>query len=480
MSAVAGTGAAAHVEQPAAAHPSRGATPRHPVALVDVAALALGAAVGYFARSLVLPDRVFEPAAVALAATLLVGAWTLALAVAGGYDKRILGSGSEEYRRVLTATVIVVAVVSTVSYLFKLEVSRGLVLIQIPIGLALLLAGRLVVRRWLAWRRANGEYLQRTVVVGDERRVDELVAPLLAHPELGYEVVSVAAPPSRAGSEAEWLDDLMQVLLDQRIGAVMITSHELLDRTLVRELGWRLETPEIDLLVAPDFLDVGGPRTTVRDVAGLPLIHLDEPHLSGPKRFAKRTIDVAVASAGVVLLAPVLAMIALVVRLTSDGPALFRQARVGLNGRSFMILKFRTMTNEASLTQDVVWAEGAACGMVSKHPDDPRVTPVGRTLRRWSLDELPQLFNVLAGDMSLVGPRPLQPAEVAMLPGHHARRLIARPGMTGLWQVRGRNDLDWDQRMALDLHYVETWSVTGDVAILASTLRAVVERRGAY
>jgi exopolysaccharide biosynthesis polyprenyl glycosylphosphotransferase len=194
----------------------------------------------------------------------------------------------------------------------------------------------------------------------------------------------------------------------------------------------------------------------------------------------KGAVDRCIAALAIVLLAPVLAAIAMAVRLTSDGPALYRQERVGANGRTFTMLKFRSMVVDADRRLADLQGENISDGLLFKLRNDPRVTPVGRWLRRLSLDELPQLFNVIGGSMSLVGPRPPLPAEVARYEGSVSRRLLVKPGLTGLWQISGRSDLPWEEAVRLDLRYVENWSLTLDALILCRTTSAVLFSRGAY
>jgi exopolysaccharide biosynthesis polyprenyl glycosylphosphotransferase len=254
----------------------------------------------------------------------------------------------------------------------------------------------------------------------------------------------------------------------------------------LRALAWELEKTGTDLCVAPALLDVAGPRTTIRPVAGLPLLHLDHPEFTGSKLVIKAGFDKLVALAALTVAAPLLAVLALAVKLDDGGPAFFRQTRVGKDGRTFTVFKFRTMVIDAEQRRaDLRRAHGqhSTSGQHSvlfKLRHDPRVTRTGTWLRRWSLDELPQLINVLNGDMSLVGPRPALPEEAAMYGDHVRRRLAVKPGITGLWQVSGRSDLTWDESIRLDLRYVENWSLMLDVHILWKTLSAVVRGSGAY
>lgn len=403
--------------------------------------------------------------------------WWGLLALRGSYDQRIIGLGTEEIRRIVSATLLLFAVVAGISYLIRADISRAYAFVSLPLGLLALVAGRFAWRGWLYRRRARGQFLHRTVVVGSDAAADELVARLEQDTYTGYVVVGRYGPP-RAGIEA-WLDGLDIVLETSDASALALVPSETLGSAAIHELTWRLEGRDLDLLIAPAVLDFAGPRLTVRPAAGLPLLHLDEAVLSRPQAFAKRSLDL-VGSVGLsLLLLPVFAAIALAVRASSRGPVLFRHTRVGAHGQPFTMLKFRTMVDGADAQREALRADHGGDGATFKMIDDPRVTPVGRFLRRWSLDELPQLWNVAGGSMSLVGPRPHPLDDVDRYELAAYRRLALKPGMTGLWQVEGRSDLPWQEALQFDLYYVETWTMSGDLVLLARTLRAVLQGRGA-
>jgi exopolysaccharide biosynthesis polyprenyl glycosylphosphotransferase len=253
-----------------------------------------------------------------------------------------------------------------------------------------------------------------------------------------------------------------------------------MDGVRLRQLAWELEKTGTDLCVAPALLDVAGPRTTIRPTAGLTLLHVDHPQLSGPRQVMKDLVDRVAAGVALLLLSPLMLVLAICVRLSDRGPALFKQTRVGKNGRSFKIYKFRTMVVDAERRLAELREMNEFDGVLFKMRRDPRVTPVGARLRKWSLDELPQLFNVLLGEMSLVGPRPPLPDEAALYADHVRRRLVVKPGLTGLWQVSGRSDLTWEESVRLDLRYVENWSLALDLQILWKTVFVLIRGRGAY
>jgi exopolysaccharide biosynthesis polyprenyl glycosylphosphotransferase len=283
-----------------------------------------------------------------------------------------------------------------------------------------------------------------------------------------------------------WLDNVAQVVQSCEADTVAVLACPEMSGYRLRALAWELEKTGTDLCVAPALLDVAGPRTTIRPVAGLPLLHLDHPEFTGSKLVLKAGFDKMVALAALTVAAPLLAVLALAVKLDDGGPAFFRQTRVGKDGRTFTVFKFRTMVIDAEQRRADLRRAHAQHSTSGQHSvlfklrNDPRVTRTGTWLRRWSLDELPQLINVLNGDMSLVGPRPALPEEAAMYGDHVRRRLAVKPGITGLWQVSGRSDLTWDESIRLDLRYVENWSLMLDLHILWKTLSAVVRGSGAY
>lgn len=417
-------------------------------------------------------------------------AWLLMLQVYGTRGFRVIGTGTQEYRLIADATVRLFGLVAIVAFLFQISFARGYVLIAFPLGLVVLLFSRWMWRQWLSVKRAQGLYTSKVLLVGSRASASHIAKELNGRPQAGYQVVGACVPGGGyAGELAETgvpvlgsLDDVISALESAEADTVVITSADELPPQRVRELSWSLEPGRQHLVVAPSLVDIGGPRIHTRPVAGLPLIHVETPRYEGGKRFAKRAFDVAAAGIGIALLSPVLAVIAVVVRLSTPGPVLFRQDRVGYNGTQFKMLKFRSMVVDAEARQEAMTntLDGAGNSVLFKMKDDPRITPVGGFLRRFSLDELPQLFNVFNGSMSLVGPRPPLQREVDLYESHVHRRFLVKPGITGLWQVSGRSNLSWEDSVRLDLYYVENWSLTSDIMILWRTLKAVLAREGAY
>jgi len=411
--------------------------------------------------------------------------WVPWLAVAGAYDGRFFGSGSDEYRRVLHAGVSLTALVAVASYGSKAEVARGFVLITLPLLTLLTLVARYRFRKRLHRRRSDGDCMHRVVAVGHRHSVEGLIRELGRTTHHGMKIVGVCVPDpgaDRFGS-VPVLGDLVTVpravfLADADSVAVLACPE--LDGVALRRLAWQLEKTGTEIFVAPALLEVAGPRTTIRPIAGLPLMHVEHPKLAGPRRVLKRIFDVAVSGTALLLLAPLMILMALIIKSTDHGPALFVQTRIGHDGRAFPMIKFRTMVDGAHRAKAALVSGNHGDGVLFKLKDDPRVTRVGAWLRRYSIDELPQLFNVLCGDMSLVGPRPPLPEEVDQYGQDVHRRLVVKPGLTGLWQVSGRSDLPWEESVRLDLQYVENWSLVLDLQILWKTFSAVRSGSGAY
>jgi exopolysaccharide biosynthesis polyprenyl glycosylphosphotransferase len=379
------------------------------------------------------------------------------------------------------------AVVAVIAYTFKLDLARGYVAIALPVGTLTLLLGRYGQRKWLHAQRRRGNYLRRVIVVGGVDGIHDLASQLADYPYVGYTLVGACLPtPSEAFALPEVpvlgsLTQVMRAVEEANADTVAVASGPGMSPAVLRRLSWEIEGTGIDLVVAPALLDVAGPRISVRPVAGLPLLHVEEPELSGVRQLMKATVEWAFATVAFLLALPVLVALAIIVRIDSQGAPLFRQTRVGKAGHEFTVYKLRTMRADAeSLLDSLREQNEAADGLLFKIREDPRVTAVGRWLRKWSLDELPQLWNVVRGDMALVGPRPPLPGEVARYGPEVARRLLVRPGITGLWQVSGRSNLSWDDSVRLDLYYVENWSLALDAMIVWKTVFAIFRREGAF
>jgi exopolysaccharide biosynthesis polyprenyl glycosylphosphotransferase len=416
-------------------------------------------------------------------------AWVACVALARGYEPRLIGAGADEFRRIINAGIALTAAVAIVSYATTAHVARGYVLIAMPSVVTLDMVARYWLRKRLHRVRRMGGCMRRAVAVGHPNDVERLINELRRETYHGLSVVAVCLAGGGGEPDASLqgvpvhggLADVMPAVRQSDADTVAVLACPEMNGVELRKLAWELEKTDTDLCLAPALLDVAGPRTSIRSAAGLPLLYMDHPDLTGGRQAVKSLFDRLAAAIGLILLAPVFLAIAVAVKLGDGGPVLFRQVRVGRNGRPFHVCKFRTMVTDAE-AQRALLEDRNECndGVLFKIKDDPRITKVGSMLRRWSLDELPQLFNVLLGQMSLVGPRPALPEEAAKYGDYVRRRLAVRPGITGLWQVSGRADLPWEEAIRLDLRYVENWSFALDLQILWKTWAAVTHGSGAY
>lgn len=414
---------------------------------------------------------------------LVVLLWMMVLALNDTRSDRVIGVGTAEYKRIFDASFMLFGVIAIVAFLLKVEIARGYMLITLPTGVAALFLERWAWRRWLARKRAKGEYSARVLLVGSEKSVAHTAQELKRTKGAGYHIVGACIPTGRiAGSLTDTdipvmgsVNSVERAIQVTGADTVVITSTDELGPQRVKQVSWALESGKQHLVLAPSITDVAGPRIHMRPVSGLPLMHVETPRFSSGQRFVKRMMDLIGSLAIVTILSPVLLVLALIVRLSSPGPVIYRQTRIGRHGREFQMLKFRSMVVGAdSLLEDLIAKQDMGNEVQFKMKDDPRVTKVGRIMRKLSLDELPQLFNVLGGSMSLVGPRPPIQREVDLYADHVHRRFLVKPGITGLWQVSGRSSLSWDDSVRLDLSYVENWSVMGDIVILLKTGKAAL------
>ncbi|MFD4422592.1 sugar transferase [Agromyces sp. NPDC058484] len=417
----------------------------------------------------------------------IAAVWLVALSATRSRLIRNIGTGTIEYQYVVNATLITFGTLAVVAFLVQLEIARGFLAVALPLGLALLLAGRITWRYILHAMRRNGRCTTGSIIVGRPDDVARVVGEMRRQYRVGYRAIGASftgadhmSKPHRIDLPTVDFDELAATSKRTRTRAVIVAGEVPGGSAAIRRLGWDLENSDTELILVSRLTDVAGPRIHLRPINGLPMVHVDLPQYTGFNHVVKRVFDVVVAGIAVVVLSPAIAAIAVGVRLSSDGPVFFRQERVGVHGARFTMLKFRSMVTDAEARLLELRAHNEGNGVLFKMKDDPRVTPLGRTLRRYSLDELPQLWNVLVGDMSLVGPRPPLPSEVDRYEQDVTRRLLTKPGITGLWQVSGRSNLSWEESVKIDLYYVENWSITGDLVILLKTVRAVVGKHGAY
>lgn len=429
---------------------------------------------------------------------IVICAWTIALYLLNSRKREILGAGSEEYRRVVRATLGVFALIAIISYLGNLQIARGYVLIAMPLGLIGLLGTRWLWRQWLIKTRRRDKFLTNAVIIGSIKSADEVAMQLRNNTEAGFRVLGCFLSGSQTpASQSQQIllptsklpilggfNDAVSTMRELNATTLIVANSDHLSPVDVRSLSWELIPGQENLVLAPSLLDVSGPRLHMYPVANLPLIRVETPNFSGGRRVLKRTFDLLASILMLVLLSPVFAIVAIVIKREDNGPVFFHQERIGLHGKPFKMIKFRTMRttaeSELAALHNTTVERGAGNQILFKIKDDPRITSVGKTLRKYSLDELPQLINVFKDDMSLVGPRPPLAREVALYDEHVLRKFFMKPGITGQWQVSGRSDLSWDDSVRADLMYVENWSFVNDLLILWKTIRAVFQGTGAY
>lgn len=460
------------------------------VVALDVVVILAALTVAWLARMHLTAflDEATGPATIGSMLTPVVFAvWMGCLAAQGAYIRHNFGSGVEELRRLLYGSALAFGIVCALAFLTHSGISRGYFLLCFAIGTPLLLAERFAVRKTIHQLRNRGLLRGRVIVVCAPGALTEVLDTFARDPHAGYSVVGTCVAEYDATRDVGppvpcygGIEDVLAACQEAGADTVMVAGGGSPTSRALREIGWELEGTGIDLIVVPSLIDVAGPRIHMRRVSGLPLVHVEEPQAGQAGGFPKRLFDVMGSASLLVVFSPLLLWTALRVKLHDGGPVLFRHRRIGWNGEEFDCLKFRTMVpNAESLVTDLQTATGSSA-LLFKLKDDPRITKPGRWMRRYSVDELPQLLNVLRGDMSLVGPRPQVQREVELYDRRMSRRLKVRPGMTGLWQVSGRNDLSVEDSVRLDLYYVENWSMTQDLAILARTFSAVVGSEGAY
>ncbi|GAA4186484.1 sugar transferase [Gryllotalpicola kribbensis] len=416
-------------------------------------------------------------------------AWFLLLTFGSTRDRTIIGSGNVEYRRIVHATIALFGTGAAVAYLVQAQLGRGYFLTIVPVGLVLLVGSRYGWRLWVRSRRRVGEFVSRTVVLGHSDTAEHFAKAMVRNNESGLQLVGAVLVGSRRRNNEMLLPDVpvlddadgvLTAIADAQAEVLVVADSHSLSPKEFRRLGWELEDLGVNLVVASSITDIAGPRLHARPVAGLPLIYIDFPSLAPWNTALKRAFDIVASLAALIIGSPVFLAVAVAIALTSRGPVFYTQERIGRGGKPFRMLKFRSMIPGADeQLQSLLDLQGTTDQPLFKVNDDPRITPVGRFIRKHSLDELPQLLNVLIGDMSLVGPRPQVAKEVELYDDDAHRRHRMKPGMSGLWQINGRSRLTWDDALRFDLYYVENWSFMGDIAILWRTVKVVAFGDGA-
>lgn len=409
---------------------------------------------------------------------------------------RIIGRGAEEYRRAVEASIWTFGAIAMTEYVFHLEIARGYLAVALPVGILGLVLSRWLARQHVARKRADGSYQTAVLALGSSEAVTSLANELTRRPRDGFRVVAACIPGSRAitarhlmirdeaipvvrGEDCD-LTTVVRLIRECGADTLAIVGTEHFGVQQIRKLIWTLEPLGVELVVSPGVMDVAVSRLTMLPVAGLPLLHIEKPQYRGAERFQKRAFDICFAAAALAATLPLLLLAAVAIKTTSSGPVFYLSERIGIGGKPFNVLKLRTMVQDADKRLVNLLDSNECDGQLFKIKNDPRITPVGRLLRRFSIDELPQFINVLRREMSVVGPRPLFWLRNEEDNSDSLRRLLVKPGITGLWQVSGRSDLSWDDAIRLDLSYVDNWSMAGDLVIIAKTLRAVFQHSGAY
>ena len=465
----------------------------------DAISLAAAIGVAHGTRYVLLPNpvSVYGPTAWYTVATsfLLFAAWMAALSIGRTRGTHMLDSGARQYQAVARASFNTFACLAIAALVLRAAPPRIFLGIAGILGLLLLFVSRRAWRLWVLRRRARGGHLANALVIGGVRSAQDIMRRFIADPAHGLKVVGVWVPDRVAGrSERIHVGDVDVPVMGTETGmadAVAVNAFEYIDTVVVtdtehlghdgmRELAWALEGHDVDLLVAPNVVDVAGPRVHLEAHGNMPLIYLSGPSYSRSRTIGRALFDRSFALLVLLAASPILVVSALAIMLTSKGPIFYRSERIGMHGVAFEMFKFRTMVHDADQVREELVKHNIGAGPLFKMRDDPRVTSVGRILRRFSIDEIPQFFNVLRGDMSVVGPRPPLRCEVDTYDETVMRRLLIKQGITGLWQVSGRSDLSWEDSVRLDIDYVENWSMMRDLQIILRTARAVLGRDGAY
>jgi exopolysaccharide biosynthesis polyprenyl glycosylphosphotransferase len=389
---------------------------------------------------------------------------------------------AEEFRRIILAVTVGLVGLVTLSFWSMTSLSRSWLALSWALGVLFSLASRRVWHWWVFRSRTAGRFLFPTLIVGTNVEAMHLETAM-QHPRFGFRSIGLIAteqsPPARGAPVLGGIDDLRELIREVGAECVFVAASAL-SSTEIAHVAKAVRLEGVEVRVTATLPEMLASRLTVQPIGGMMALSLKPVRLSGTQAAVKRAFDLSASTLGLAVLAPVLFVIAAAIRLTSPGPVFYRQERVGQRGRPFTILKFRTMRRGADAMVAELRAKHGMNDLMFKLQDDPRVTRVGRFLRRFSLDELPQLINVVRGEMSLVGPRPPLPEEVAEYEDWQFDRLEVPPGVTGLWQVSGRSELSFDECVRLDLFYIENWSLAYDLYIVAKTLPVLVSRRGAY
>lgn len=458
------------------------ASHRRRLVAMDAAAIIAAVAVSYLLRfpAAGLGLDTALGARYALVGVIITTIWLSALALFGTRRPAIAGDTAAEFARVTAASMAAFGLLAVLSLGFLPDIARGYLLLALGGGLALVLTGRGLAQARLRRARRNGQCRDRALLIGHPDDVAEVRARFDA--EERYRTVGTASTESTGelpNRNVHCPQDIAAWAGELHADTVILASPPA-DGQELRRLAWALEGTAAEIALASPLNDIADERLRVEPGDGAALLVVELPRFEGGRHHVKRAFDIVASALSLLIAGPIIGVLALLVRLTSPGPAFFRQTRVGRDGTTFTMIKLRTMVVTAERDLDALRAQSEGAGPLFKMKNDPRVTRLGAVLRRFSLDELPQIWNVLRGDMSLVGPRPPLPREVADYDAPARRRLLITPGLTGLWQVGGRSELSWEESIRLDLYYVENWSLRGDLAIILRTLGVLIRPSGAY
>ena len=413
--------------------------------------------------------------------SIILVVWLTNLALLGSYEGSSSISAVEEFRRISQASLLCFLITSTVAYMTKSDPARVLALAIPALGLFLIALGRSGIRKWDRKRKKMGIANLNVLVIGADEYASELLNTLRLTPQLGLRYIGNYHLPSHVihESDASWMNQLIALIDDKDVQVLIIQDAPGAHAGLVSRISWEVSSRSVQIYIAPSFTNVLGPRLEMREHAILGLISLEEPALNMPEKFLKRLFDLVVASLAIILTLPLMLFISAVIMVKDPGPIIFKQPRIGYRGKQFTFIKFRTMVVGADQMRDDILGKPDE-EMVNRYRNDPRILPFGKVLRRYSLDELPQLFSVLSGKMSIVGPRPLLIDELPLLDDVDHRRHLTKPGLTGLWQVNGRKETTWEERIQMDLNYIHNWSIGLDLSIFLKTFYVILTGHGSY
>lgn len=427
----------------------------------------------------------------------------LCLAFAGAYHRHVMAEGYELYTKLINAAIFTIVLASCVAFMLNLQLPRTALIIAPLVGLVCELVARWMMRCLLHHHRRRGECKYTTVIVGSSEGINRTLRLMRRNSALGYMPVAVCpiAPDPRMDDayvvtnfvpdpDIEGADKLRVLSFGsrfartiERMGVQEVYIADVLSRDskLLHAMSLAIESLGIELAISVSLADVGGHRLHLRNSAEQQVLIASLPQYRTTTYVIKRIIDIVLSAVALVVSSPIMLGVAIAIKLDDGGPVLFKQTRVGIHGKPFTMYKFRSMvTNAEEIKAKLAVESGQTDRFIFKLKDDPRITKVGKFIRKTSLDEFPQFFNVFKGDMSLVGPRPALPDEVARYGSLYSTRLLVKPGITGPWQVSGRSDLSQEQSEFLDVSYIENWSITGDLAILAKTVMVVFRGTGSY